>query len=87
MFLLRSGLGLYLLMSATVEDYDGLCGIIPTFASSDLRMRCHFEMGHGGPCSFEKHRHNFIIIGGCFRTSLDSEEEFENSVITSLMKK
>jgi hypothetical protein len=74
-------------MSATVEDYDGLCGIIPTFASSDLQMRCHFEMGHSGPCSFEKHRRHFVITAGCFRGPPNPEEEFENSVITSLMKK
>jgi hypothetical protein len=73
-------------MSATVESYDGLCGIIATFASSNLQMRCLFEMGHGGPCSFEKHRHNFVFSFGSVNRP-DLEEEFINSVIYSLQKR
>lgn len=51
-------------MSSTVENFDGLCGIIPTFATSDLQIRCHYELGHGGPCSFEKHHNNFYCQAG-----------------------
>jgi hypothetical protein len=59
-------------MSGTVEDFDGLCGIIANFASSDLQLRCSYEMGHQGPCSFEKHKHFFRIFGGCGREDYES---------------
>jgi len=49
---------------STIESYDGLCGIIPTFASSDLRLRCNYPMGHHGPCSWEKYRNQFIVCAG-----------------------
>lgn len=85
-------------MSATIEDYDGLCGIIATFASSDLRLRCSYVLGHDGSCSFEKHRRHFSITGGCFRFDFDDwlnsqedkdgvKEGFINSVVSSIMKK
>ena len=48
-----------------IETFDGLCGIIASFASSDLQLRCLYEMGHQGPCSFEKYKHHFRIFGGC----------------------
>ncbi len=48
----------------TIESYDGLCGIIATFASSDNRIRCKHEFGHSGPCSFEKYRNQFQIQAG-----------------------
>ena len=59
----------------TVENYDGLCGIIPTFASSDLQIRCNYEIGHGGPCSFEKYKRHFYFSCGCGRY------EYENWLI------
>jgi hypothetical protein len=42
-------------MSST-ESFDGLCGIIAEFASSGMQIRCHYELGHHGPCSFKKLR-------------------------------
>jgi len=48
-----------------IESYDGLCGIIASFASSGNRIRCTYEIGHGGSCSFEKYRNQFRIFGGC----------------------
>lgn len=53
-------------MSGTVEDYSGLCGIIPTFADSSRQIRCKFEFGHSGPCSFEKYRSQFWLRAGCY---------------------
>lgn len=50
-----------------IESYDGLCGIIATFASSGNRIRCHYELAHSGPCSFAKHRNQFQITAGSFR--------------------
>jgi hypothetical protein len=47
-----------------IETYDGLCGIIPSFAYSGLQIRCSHIMGHSGPCSFEKYRSQFRITGG-----------------------
>lgn len=50
---------------STVENFDGLCGIIARFASSDLQLRCHYELGHVPPCSFEKYRSQFHIESSC----------------------
>lgn len=50
---------------STVEDYSGLCGIIPSFADSGRQIRCKYEFGHSGPCSFEKYRSQFRLWGGC----------------------
>lgn len=50
---------------STVENFDGLCGIIARFASSDLQIRCKYELGHGGPCSFEKYKDHFRIQSVC----------------------
>ena len=49
-------------MSST-ESYDGLCGIIAPFASSDLQLRCGHSLGHHGDHSWEKYRENFTIRG------------------------
>lgn len=58
---------------SSIEDYSGLCGIIPTFAGSDYRIRCNYALGHGGPCSFEKYRNKwpFRIWGGCSASGYD----------------
>ncbi len=40
--------------NGSTENYDGLCGIIALFSRSDRQIRCHYELGHGGPCSFKK---------------------------------
>lgn len=55
----------------TVENFDGLCGVIADFATSDLQLRCKYEFGHEGKHSFEKYRSNFNITGG------SSLEEYE----------
>ncbi len=67
-------------MSST-ENFDGLCGIIATFAHSGNQIRCHYELGHYGPCSFEKYRTHFIIMGGTFR-SPDPERGVIDSVLS-----
>lgn len=48
-------------MSGSIEDYDGLCGIIARFSSSDMQLRCQHPFGHNGPCSWEKYREQFVI--------------------------
>jgi hypothetical protein len=40
-------------MSGSVEDFDGLCGIIYLHACSDQQIRCKYEFGHEGPHSYE----------------------------------
>lgn len=65
-----------------IESYDGLCGNIPTFASSDLRIRCKYDINHRGPCSYEKYRSQFQIFGGCGPAPIDPEEGFLNSVFS-----
>lgn len=50
-------------MSATIESYDGLCGLIAYFSTSDLRFRCNLCIGHSGPCSWEKYKKHFVISG------------------------
>lgn len=63
-----------------IESYDGLCGIIADFASSDNQIRCHYELGHHGPCSFKKSKYDCRI--GCFSySSPDSERGFIDSVL------
>jgi hypothetical protein len=54
---------------SSIETYDGLCGIIYYMSSGDLRLRCHFPMGHAGPCSWEKYKKHFTINGDTFLTS------------------
>ena len=53
------------------EKYDGLCGIIAPFASSDLQLRCNYFVGHQGNCSWKKHEHFFHIQGGCGRNEYE----------------
>jgi hypothetical protein len=67
-------------MSST-ESFDGLCGIIANFASSDLQLRCTYELGHGGPCSFEKYKKHFRITAGAI-CSPDPERGFIDSVLS-----
>ncbi len=70
-------------MSGTVEDFDGLCGIIATFGGHDLQLRCQYEMGHHGPCSFEKYRDQFRIWGGSNgNPEWTREKGFVNSVLS-----
>ena len=52
-------------MNITVESFDGLCGIIAYFASSDLQLRCFYVLGHDGECSFEKYKRHFYGGSHC----------------------
>lgn len=54
-----------------IETYDGLCGIIAIFSSSDLQIRCSYELGHQGPCSFEKYKRHFIASSCCGQADYD----------------
>ena len=56
---------------SSVENFDGLCGIIARFASSDLQLRCKYEFGHGGVCSFEKYKRYFIMQLGFSKEDYD----------------
>lgn len=49
------------------ESFDGMCGCIAHFASSDLRLRCNYPIGHDGDHSWEKHRRHFFYSAGCGR--------------------
>jgi len=68
---------------SSIESFDGLCGKIPTFASSDLRIRCKYEIGHYGPCSYEKYRNQFTL-SSCCSNQTSPEQGFLNSVLSSL---
>lgn len=48
---------------SSVENYDGLCGIIAPFASSNLQLRCEYSLGHSGDHSWEKYRSSFQVQG------------------------
>lgn len=66
---------------SSVENFDGLCGIIANFAHSGNQLRCNYELGHHGPCSFEKYRDQFRLMAGCFSTP-DPERGFIDSVLS-----
>jgi hypothetical protein len=69
-------------MSGSVEDFDGLCGIHAPFWCYELQLRCHYELGHHGPCSWEKYREQFRIWGGSNADpKVVAEQGFINSVI------
>ena len=67
-------------MSST-ENFDGLCGIIAEFASSGNQIRCHYELGHYGPCSFKKLRNPYRGYAGSFSRP-DPERGFIDSVLS-----
>lgn len=48
-------------MSGSIEDYDGLCGVIAGFSLPNLQLRCQYSFGHNGPCSWEKYGEQFKI--------------------------
>ena len=56
---------------STVESYDGLCGIIHLYASSDNQIRCKYEFGHYGPHSWHKTRVGLHIFGGITRKEVE----------------
>ena len=47
---------------SSVETFDGLCGIIQKFSTSDLQLRCTYRIGHDGDCSWANVK-NYISIG------------------------
>jgi hypothetical protein len=57
-------------MSA-VESYDGLCGIIHLYASSEKQVRCKYEFGHHGPHSWVKEKVSYNICGGITRQEVE----------------
>lgn len=67
-------------MSST-ENFDGMCGIIAQFAHSGNQVRCHYELGHHGPCSFEKYRNPLRGYAGAICTP-DPERGFIDSVLS-----
>lgn len=67
-------------MSGSVEDYDGLCGIIAPFANSNRQFKCQYELGHSGPCSWEKYRSHFICRAGAI-CAPDPDRGFIESVL------
>jgi hypothetical protein len=38
---------------SSLQDTDGLCGIIYRYATSDQQVRCKYAFGHEGPHSYE----------------------------------
>ena len=66
-----------------IETYDGLGGCIANFGSSDLQIKCSYELGHHGDCSWKKYQKQFRIFSSCSRYSPEeiAEREFINSVI------
>ena len=71
---------------STVENYDGLCGVIHRYASSDKQVRCNYELGHHGSHSWAKKKVAFHICG-CTDNRYYKEEMFEASVLASIKKK
>lgn len=71
-------------MSST-ENFDGMCGIIASFAHSGNQIRCKYELGHYGPCSFEKYRRPFFHYAGAFSRP-DPERCFIDSVLSHQYK-
>ena len=66
-----------------IESYDGLCGVIAPFASSDLQLRCEWCMEHVGKHSWEKYRSQFRIESSCGRSVAEiAERGFLNSVFS-----
>lgn len=66
-------------MSST-ETFDGLCGLKAPFGNHKVSFKCLFELGHSGPCSWEKYRDQFVIMGGSFSRP-DPERGFIESVL------
>jgi hypothetical protein len=72
---------------SSVENFDGRCGIIATFADSSRQIRCHYIFDHGGPCSFIKYREQFGLHSSCARNPKEvKEEQFIDSVIWSMQQ-
>jgi len=73
---------------SSIESYDGLCALHAPFASFGLRLRCKYAMCHGGPCSWEKYRSQFILCGGVGRLDylqLEDKDGFKRGFIDSVV--
>lgn len=70
---------------STVENYDGLCGIIHLHASSDKQVRCDYELGHHGAHSWANKKVALHIFGGCINHHY-AEDQFIASVLSSMKK-
>ena len=70
---------------STVENYDGLCGIIHIYSSSSKQVRCSYEFGHHGQHSWAKARVAYVISGGT-EDRWYNENGFIDSVLASLKK-
>lgn len=70
---------------STVENYDGLCGIIHLYASSSKQVRCNYEFGHHGPHSWENKKVAYHI-SGCTEDRWYEENQFIASVLDSMKK-
>jgi len=70
---------------STVENYDGLCGIIHLGSSSDKQVRCNYELGHYGSHSWINKRVAYHIFGGTNNPYYE-EDQFIASVLASLQK-
>ena len=65
---------------STVENYDGLCGIIHLYASSDKQVRCTYELGHHGKHSWANKNVDYHI-SGCTEDRFYDEKKFIDSVL------
>ncbi len=50
---------------SSLETFDGLCGMIYIWATSDQQVRCKYEFAHAGPHSYEAS----VLKGGCCSSS------------------
>jgi hypothetical protein len=66
---------------SSAESFDGLCGIIAQFACSSRQIRCQYEFGHHGPCSFKKLRNPYWGYAGSFSRP-DPDRGFIDSVLS-----
>jgi hypothetical protein len=72
---------------SSVESFDGLCGIIHQYADSDKQVRCLYEFGHHGPCSWKEIKGLTLHFGSCCNSSArDPETQFVNSVMVSIQE-
>lgn len=70
---------------STVDNYDGLCGIIHLHATSDKQVRCSYELGHHGKHSWANKSVAYHIFGGT-EDRWYQEKQFFASVMSSIKK-
>jgi hypothetical protein len=49
---------------SSIENYEGLCGIIHLNSTSDQRVRCKYEFGHSGDHSWANKKVGLTIFAG-----------------------